>query len=205
MSSSITDKIKEGCSQNFHFLEDTSNSIDTLRILLGFSNSSGGEICFGIKKNGKIKGVLPTEIIKEINELVCTQVKGLVYSFEELVIGRHLIVKVSITASADKLSLKEDNDIYTRINNETIVANKIIKRSWLLERKNENLLVNDLGKEILEVFKEGNPNSLSSIYRLTSLRKQDIDNAMSELLFLKMIYPVVVEGAILYQIHSAEN
>lgn len=191
---------KQGFNQNFHFLEDASNHLGVAKVLIGLSNSLGGELFFGIKKNGKVKGVSPTEIIEEINEILRIHTKGIDCSLEQIVLGRHIVVRIIVSIGKIKLSLKEDGNYYTRVDDNTIIANKIVKRSWLLAEKKESIVLSDKTKEIIDLFKELNPMSLSYAYQSTSMQKKEVDFGMSELMFLNIVSLVCINNIVLYKI-----
>jgi len=199
----LKEKISKGCNQNFHFLENLDDESSFVQLLVGFVNATGGEIMVGVKQNGKVAGVNPSEIIDTIYDIIKVyKIIKDTFSTETIILGRHALVQIKIKTISKKLWLIENGEkaSYIRVNASTCKVNKIVKKTWVLEENEINIEFSDLREQILDLFTKKSELSLSYIYKDMKLQNSKIDNAVSELLYRKKIRLITPEGKLMYSI-----
>ena len=145
---SVTDdilrNIKSGKDISFDFLEDADNYLLVAKLISSFSNTQGGRIVFGVRENGKINGVLPNEIIDNVNKLILVhQLMDIVLTYKQLKIERHLLVLCDVEIGNDKRAVELDGkpNYFIRIGGRSLLANKIILRMWAMKMKDRKSVV----------------------------------------------------------------
>ncbi len=194
MKESILDKIKEGehVMQDFKFCIEDSKKI--ARTLCAFANTQGGVLLIGVKDNGKIVGINPSEEIHMIEaaaELYCKPP----LSFETRVWQENMrmVLEVQINKSTDKpvLALDENGEwkAYVRFDDHTIIASKIIRSLWKLEKHHQQKpeKMGDAEIQLLKHIAQTENCSLSKLYRTSSLSKKQIDHLLPLFLYWKLI------------------
>lgn len=194
MKESILDKIKEGehVMQDFKFCIEDSKKI--ARTLCAFANTQGGVLLIGVKDNGKIVGINPSEEIHMIEaaaELYCKPP----LSFETRVWQENMrmVLEVQINKSTDKpvLALDENGEwkAYVRFDDHTIIASKIIRSLWKLEKYHQQKpeKMGDAEIQLLKHIAQSENCSLSKLYRTSSLSKKQIDHLLPLFLYWKLI------------------
>lgn len=176
------------------FIENADNHFEIAKILTSLANSDGGCLYIGVKSNGKIKGVYPKDALSKVTEIVTSYIKP-TFLYTTEIIEDHLklvvCIKIPIVAGVKyqaKLNEKEW-EYFVRINDHSIVANKIIKRSWL-EEKESSLSSSEMNLE-LEHFSKliftNQPITLSRLYKLENLPLDKVDKNLSILVSKKAL------------------
>lgn len=179
---SIISLIKEGehQQQDFKFRIDDSKKI--ARTLSAFSNTDGGRLLIGVKDNGKITGIDPTEELHMIEAAVEMYCKPKL-EFESRVWQENmrLVLEISIQKSGNRpvLALDEEGKwkAYVRSGDHTLLANKILLNVWKLQRFEQKVPAK-IGSEetqLLTLISENEQLTLSQLYRQSSLKKAQID------------------------------
>ncbi|GEM_PF-3325628 len=190
-------KLKDilSAGENLHqaFFENCDDSLEVARTLCAFSNTEGGTLYFGIKKNGKITGVDPEQERHNILILIkekCEKIKDINFHISQD--GFKLVLEVNVLSSFHKpihvLNFNL-NEIYIRNGNLNIKANKIIQNFWKYS-VNKYLKTEVLSENELEVlnFIMLNPfSSLNKIHKGISFSMDTIDFIIVRLLYCKMI------------------
>lgn len=208
---SVTDdirkNIKSGKDISFDFLEDADNYLLVAKLISSFSNTQGGRIVFGVRENGKINGVLPNEIIDNVNELILVhQLMDIVLTYKQLKIERHLLVLCDVEIGNDKRAIELDGkpNYFIRIGGRSLLANKIILRMWAM-KMNSHVKINALDSSIVDVMAKKRIDSLSKLYKEFPLRNSDVDLSLSKLIFLKQIELYEKENTIKYRLCSTKS
>lgn len=191
------------------FIENADNQFEVAKILSSLANSQGGTLYIGVKSNGKVKGVYPKDVINQINEIVSSYIRpSLEYSnviLEEelkLVVCIKVPFKPSIKYQA-KLNEKEW-EIFVRINQYSLPANKIIRRSWI-EEKNCSASTLESTPE-LKLFSKlvriNQPISLSKLYKVANMPLDKVDKYLSTLVALKEVDLAFDGNTIIFSVKS---
>ncbi|WP_341906732.1 RNA-binding domain-containing protein [Fluviicola taffensis] len=204
---SIKQLIQEGehQQQDFKFRIDDSKKI--ARTLVAFANTDGGRLLIGVKDNGKIAGVDPTEEIHMIEAAVDMYSKPkLEFQSRVWQEDMKLVLEISIEKTANRpvLALDEEGKwkAYVRRKDHTLLANKILLSTWKLERFDQKK-PQKIGEEetrLLNIIDQNPQITLSKIYRLSSLDKSNIDRLLPLFICWGLVSMEMNENGTFYQI-----
>jgi|694.fasta_scaffold61976_7 predicted HTH transcriptional regulator len=191
------------------FIENADNQFEVAKILCSLANSHGGTLYIGIKSNGKVKGVYPNDVLNQLDEMVSTCIKpSLQFTNDIIEEGLKLVVCVKIPFEPKnkyqvKLNQKEW-EFFVRINQYTIPVNKIIRRSWIDERKStaSTLETNSELKAFLKVISINQPVSLSKLYKAANMPLDKVDKYLSTLVSLNEVVLAFDGNTIIFSVKS---
>ena len=173
----------EHSRQDFKFRIDEQKKI--ARTLCAFANTDGGRLLIGVKDNGKIVGVDPQEeffMIEGAAQLFCkpeVSFKSKIHQSDHKMVLEILIDKDPSTFH----SSPDDSGkwrMYMRIDDQTLVVNKIIERVWK-QKKNPQSRPEKFDEEELGFLKtigENEPVTISKLYRTSSLPLKRVDQLL---------------------------
>lgn len=192
--------IGQGRGVDVEFIPTIENDHQVAQVLVSFANSKGGTLFIGIKRNGKISGVLPEQEIAGLDE-----VKNLIEGDVEInqsvhQIKHYLILKVKVEQSLISVRAKSVDgkwNQYVRIDSETLRANKIFTRFFYLRDMNREVVRSENHTDLLSHLKQDKL-SLSALYKLSHANPKEIDELLSELIFLDLIDYQYVNESIYY-------
>lgn len=204
---SVKQLIQEGehQQQDFKFRIDDSKKI--ARTLVAFANTDGGRLLIGVKDNGKIAGVDPTEEIHMIEAAVDMYSKPKL-EFQSCVWQEDmkLVLEISIEQTANRpvLALDEEGKwkAYVRRKDHTLLANKILLSTWKLERFDQKRpqKIGEEETQLLNIIDQNPQITLSKIYRLSSLDKSNIDRLLPLFICWNLVSMEMNENGTFYQI-----
>lgn len=194
----------EGLHLDFKFRIDDQKKI--ARTLSAFANTDGGKLLIGVKDNGKINGVNPEEefyMIEGAAQLHCKpEVK---FESKVWLEGHHLVLEINVEPSETKhLSRTEDDKwkYYVRVDDHTLLANKIIVRGWkLLKHGMERPVQFDEDTErMIRVIQNEEPVTLSKLYRKSDLPMRRVDELLTYLVYWDVVAMEMDETGTRYKI-----
>ncbi len=181
----LADELKKGESNQLQFLENNNNPKELFSIVSGLANTAGGKIVLGVRKNAKVIGVNPSEVIDQINAGVqifiplCSS-----YSLETCVIGHYFVVVMSVEKHGDKLGLRNDKgniEYYLMDNGRCLQASKLHRLSWKGSIDKRIVEVDEHFVEgLMDAIRRNQAMSLSMIYNLGG-NKSHIDLVLASL------------------------
>ena len=127
--------IQQGEHQQLDFKFRIDDSKKIARTLSAFANTDGGRLLIGVKDNGKITGIDPSEEIHMIDAAVDMYCKPKL-SFESRVWQEdmRLVLEIQIQPSSEKPISSPDEEgkwrVYVRRKDHTLLANKILLNVW---------------------------------------------------------------------------
>jgi len=204
---SIKQLIQEGehQQQDFKFRIDDSKKI--ARTLVAFANTDGGRLLIGVKDNGKIAGVDPTEEIHMIEAAVDMYSKPkLEFQSRVWQEDMKLVLEISIEKSMNRpvLALDEEGKwkAYVRRKDHTLLANKILLSIWKLEKFDQKRpqKIGEEETQLLSIIDQNPKITLSKIYRLSSLDKSNIDRLLPLFICWNLVSMEMNENGTFYQI-----
>jgi len=179
---------------NIAFIENGDDSFGLAKIMTAMSNSGGGLLYIGVKSNGKVKGIYPEHIINQLEEVCSSYCKpSLPYKLETIEQDFKLILCVTIFEIAGQKYQARVNEkeweSFVRINRFTLLANKIIKRSWSEEKKTtpKSEEMNLELTFLLKIIQSYGPLTLSKLYKVAELPLDKVDKNLSCLVYLKEV------------------
>jgi predicted HTH transcriptional regulator len=204
---SVKSYIREGehQQQDFKFRIDDSKKI--ARTLVAFANTDGGRLLIGVKDNGKIAGVDPTEEIHMIEAAVDMYSKPkLEFQSRVWQEDMKLVLEISIEKSPNKpvLALDEEGKwkAYVRRNDHTLLANKILLNVWKHERFDQKKpeKIGEDETRLLAIIATNPGITLSKIYRASNLQKSQIDRLLVLFICWNLVSMLMNENGTFYQI-----
>jgi predicted HTH transcriptional regulator len=208
---SVKQLIREGehQQQDFKFRIDDSKKI--ARTLVAFANTDGGRLLIGVKDNGKITGVDPTEEIHMIEAATEMYSKPkLEFKSRVWQEDMKLVLEISIEKAANRpvLALDEEGKwkAYVRRKDHTLLANKILLNVWKHERFDQKKpeKIGEEETQLLAIISDNPGITLSKIYRLSNLQKSTVDRLMVLFICWDLVSMEMNENGTFYQIRENE-
>ena len=192
----------EGEQLDFKFRIDDQRKI--ARTLAAFANSSGGSLLIGVKDNGKIAGVNPEEEFHMIEGAAAMFTKPeVVFETQTWQDRHHFVLEIIVNKSEVKHKALDENGkfrSYVRVEDHTLLGNKILERIWRLEKygvnRPESFDEDTLG--LIQTIRELEPVTISKLYRSMDLSKNKIDGILSVLVFWDVIRMEMSEAGTFY-------
>lgn len=197
--------IREGehTQQDFKFCIDDTRKI--ARTLAAFANTEGGRLLIGVKDNGKIAGVNPEEemhMITAAAEMHCKPV--IPFTWKVWQEDMKLVLEINIEKAQEPPVFAPDEEgklrVYIRRNDHTLLANKILLQVWKLQ-KHGSRRPEKIGEDesrLLGLVNEHEPTTLSKLYRLSPLKKNDIDRLLALFICWELVQMEITESGTFY-------
>jgi predicted HTH transcriptional regulator len=207
METSLKDLLKQGKHQTQDFLNSSDDQKKIAKIISAFSNSEGGKLFIGVKENGKISGINPEEELLLINEtckIFCKpEIKFESKIWQE---GHKLVLEVEISLNNKKNATALDDDanwkVFIRVNEHTLIANKILLQVWNFEKKGISKPTKFTEKELefLNLFDSNEKKTLSNLYKISKLAKNKIDRQLALFVHWNMLKMTLKEEGTYYNL-----
>lgn len=192
----------EGAQLDFKFRIDDQRKI--ARTLVAFANSYGGSLLIGVKDNGKIAGVNPEEEFHMIDGASSMYTKPEVkFESKTWQEGHHYVLEIVVDKSDVKHKALDDEGrmrSYVRVDDHTLLGNKILEKIWRLEKFGVNRpeSFDEDTLNLIQTIKELQPVTISKLYRSLSLSKNKVDGIVSVLVFWNVIKMQMSESGTFY-------
>ncbi|HKL37494.1 MAG TPA: ATP-binding protein, partial [Bacteroidales bacterium] len=152
MSDYIFDLIRGGESEILDFKHSITDSKKIARSLVAFANTNGGRLLVGVRDNGSISGIKSDEeyyMVEAAAHLYCKpEIK---FSTEIWNIQGKTVLEITIPKSIQKTyyALDKENKwkVYIRVNDQNLLANRILIKVWKQRRKKSGTFVRYTEKE----------------------------------------------------------
>lgn len=194
---------------DFKFRIDDQKKI--ARTLSAFANTEGGKLLIGVKDNGKISGVNPEEefyMIEGAAQLHCKpEVKFQSKVWQE---GHHLVLEINVDPSEVKHLSKTEDDkwkYFVRVDDHTLLANKIIVRGWKLLKHGVERPVHFDGdtEKLIQVIKDEESVTLSKLYRRCDYPMRRVDELLTYLVYWEVVDMKMDETGTRYKISEKNS
>jgi predicted HTH transcriptional regulator len=194
MELSLKEYIKVGKSQKLDFVHSLYDSKKIAQIMCSFANSEGGSLFTGIKENGKISGVNPSEEIENAKEIGANLCEPKIL-FETLIWQEdfRLVLEIKIQPNSEKNTLTKDENNewrkFIRINQHSLKENKILEKISILGKKNISKpeILSKTESDFFDLFTVDLKLSLSQLYAKSSFKKSEIDDLTAKFTYWKII------------------
>lgn len=198
--------IREGehQTQDFKFRIDDSRKI--ARTLSAFANTDGGRLLIGVKDNGKITGIDPTEEIHMIEaaaDMYCSP--KLAFESRVWQEDMRLVLEIIVPKGGEIVRSPDEEGkwrVYVRRADHTLLANKILLGVWK-QQKRAHSRPEKFGEEesaLLHLISENEPVTLSRLYRLSDLPKNRVDHLLILFICWELVKMEMNEEGTLYSV-----
>lgn len=198
MMDAIEEKLKKGRSETLEFLPSISNIEEAAKIIVSFTNNRGGSLLIGVNSKGKVVGVFPDSEISFL-EKVNDFIEGKIFfSYHVHQIKHHFVIEILISKSTLPIKFKNDfqSSFFYRINSASIEANKILTTFLNLKKFSKSIELNEMHSNILNALKV--ETTLSKLYNSVDLKPKEIDQLLSELIYLDKVIISIVDKTFYY-------
>lgn len=191
----LKDILAQGEHETLAFVSHISSLTEIAALFAAFANTKGGKLIIGVKKSGKIVGINPEEELNLIHEIVTKYCQPNIeihtQTHQE---NMRLLLEITIDSNPSKFvkakNLTNEWSYFLRVNNHTLIANKIQLKLWKLEQHNIPKPTTLSQNELIclqTITSSPTPLTISQIYKRISLPKKDIETSIALLLHWKMI------------------
>lgn len=201
--------IAQGEHQQQDFKYCINDSRKIARSLVAFANSDGGRLLIGVKDNGKIVGVSSDE------EYYMVEAAAKIYSLPKIEfttqqwdVDGKVVLEILIEPSELRPHFALDEEgksiAYIRKDDENILANGVLLKSWKLEKKKGGICFSyDEPREKLINYLNHNASiTLSKFSRIAQISRLHAENILAELLALKYIIARFDEKPVTYFLNN---
>lgn len=203
----IRQLIREGEHQQLDFKFEISDSRKIARTLAAFSNTDGGKLLIGVKDNGAIAGVRSEEeffMLDAAATMYCKPPVSLEYQKHE--INGKAILEVTVPKKEEELTSAPDKNgkymVYIRVNDQNLLANTVMLRSWHLRHEKAGVFLKFTDKEklLLEHLQENERITFSGFRKLAKISRKQTENILVKLVSLKIIQIEFTEKLTYYKL-----
>ncbi len=186
--------ISQGEHQQQDFKYCISDSRKIAKSLVAFANTNGGRLLIGVKDNGKIIGISSDEefYMVEAAAKIYSRPK-IKFSVQQWEVDGKTVLEIYVEKSEEKphfAKTEEKNWVaYIRRNDENILANNVLIKSWKLEKDRKGLMFayDEPRSLLIKYLEENNSVTLSKYSKMAQITRLQAENILSEFLFLKCI------------------
>ena len=205
MNKKLQDKIAEGEHQQQDFKYAINDSKKIARSLAAFANTDGGSLLLGVKDNGKVIGVSSEEEFYMIEAAANLYCKPPVQfeTFEWKSEGK-TVLEISIPPSEDKPHKAPTKDgkymVYVRVDDQNLLANKILLEYWKAQRNNKNHLLkfNKPERFLLDYLSNHESITFTRFYKQANISRFKAERIMVSLLCMNIIDIHITEKQVYY-------
>jgi hypothetical protein len=194
--------------QDFKFCINDSRKI--AKSLVAFANTDGGRLLVGVKDNGKIAGV------KSDEEYYMVEAAANIYSspkinFEvvEWEAEGKIVLEIIIKPSEQRPHYAENDErkwiAYVRRNDENILANRVLLKSWRLKRNKKGLLFtyDTPRRKLVNYLQENESITLSRFSKIAHIRRFVAENILAEFLSMGCISIELNQKPVVYSLDTS--
>jgi predicted HTH transcriptional regulator len=194
-------------TQDFKYCINDSRKI--AKSLVAFANTFGGRLLIGVKDNGKIIGVRSDE------EYYMVEAAAKIYSnpkinftTQQWDVDGKIVLEVMIEPSPIKPHFAQDETgnwvAFIRKNDENILANNVLLKSWKLEQSEKGLFIkyDESRKKLIDYLNQYQTITLSKFAKIALITRKQAENILAELLFIKCINARFDEIPVNYQLNQ---
>ena len=205
----IDKKIAEGEHQEQDFKHVITSQSKIARTLSAFANTDGGRLWIGVKDNGRIKGIEPNEelhMIQGASETYCQPPVPFEYFVHEY--DNLIVLEVVVKPSLQKPHRSQTDDklwkSYIRIDDETLLANPVLVRTWQLEKKPKGQeMVFDDSERFLLSYLTNNPHiGLAAYCKAAKIKRAKAVAIMAKLIAWEVLSWEHINSTYIYKLHD---
>lgn len=209
ISSPLFEMIAQGEHQQQDFKYCINDSRKIARSLVAFANTDGGRLLVGVKDNGKIAGVRSEEEYYMVEAAANIYSKPKIpFEVQQWDAEGKTVLEIIIKPSNDKPHYAENDDrkwlAYIRRNDENILANRVILKSWKLSKNKKGILFtyDEPRKNLIDYLSNNQSISLSKFSRIAKIERFYAEQILAEMLTLNCIETDFTSNPILYKLNQ---
>ncbi len=198
-------KIAEGEHQQQDFKYAINDSKKIARSLAAFANTDGGSLLVGVKDNGKVVGVASDEefyMVEAAAQMYCKPpVNFETYEWEE---DGKTVLEIKISKSELKPHTAPNKEgkqmVYVRVNDQNLLANRILLDYWKAKKKNSNNLfrLHEPEKYILDYLANNESITLSYFQKQAQISHYRAQKILVSLLCMQIVKIHITEQGVYY-------
>lgn len=196
--------------QQLDFKFEISDSRKIAKTFVAFANTDGGKLLIGVKDNGKIAGVHSEEekyMAEAAAQMYCSP--NVLFDYKEWVVDGKKVLEVTIFKGNDRpyFALNKDDKwkVYIRVNDQNILANKVLINAWKRKASPKGTYINYSDKErlLLEYLENNEFVSMSKFRRFANISVYKAENILTNFLALDIIEIIISEKQIRYKLSKS--
>lgn len=206
--SNLKQIISKGQGVNLEFISNSEFKEEIARTIVAFANTEGGSILLGVKDNGKIIGSNPNDDLSNVEEIIQEYCAPQI-SFESITHreNRHLVLEILIPKSEVKHKTKDEKGefkFYYRLEDQTLLVNKVVVQLWKLQDNKISTpeTPDEKVDELKELIQSNQPVTMSKLFRLTSMDKNDVIKLLALMMYWDIIARIKLDSGVGYIIHK---
>ncbi|MGQ1788018.1 MULTISPECIES: AlbA family DNA-binding domain-containing protein [unclassified Saccharicrinis] len=205
MNKQLQRKIAEGEHQQQDFKYAINDSKKIARSLAAFANTDGGSLLLGVKDNGKVIGVSSEEefyMIEAAAQMYCKPPVD--FETIEWKSEGKTVLEIKIPKSGNKPHKAPSKEgkymVYVRVDDQNLLANKILLEYWKAQQKNSNQLLrfNKPEKFLLEYLSNHDSITFTRFYKLANIPRFKAERILVSLLCMNIIDIHITEKQVFY-------
>jgi len=175
------------------------------KTFVAFANTNGGKLLIGVKDNGVIAGIRSDEEIfmaEAAATMYCSP--NVPFNTREWDIKGKKVLEITIAEGTEKpyYAQTEQNKwlVYIRVNDENILANRIMVNAWKRKNRPEGTYINYSQKEklLLEYLEQNETITLSRFKNIARISQHTAENILTNFLALDILEIKVFDKQFFY-------
>lgn len=205
--SQILKYIAEGEHQQQDFKFCINDSRKIAKSLVAFANTDGGRLLIGVKDNGKIAGV------KSDEEYYMVEAAAKIYSRPKIEItpivwdvDGKVVLEVDIPKGLKKPYQAQGDDgkwlTYIRVDDENILANEILVKSWKLDKKGVTFKLDEPRKILMNHIESGQSITLGKFIRMAHITRTHAQEILAEFISMGCLVVDMKSTPVMYSLNE---
>ena len=199
--------ISQGEHKQLDFKFEIADSKKIAKTFSAFANTDGGKLLIGVKDNGNIAGVRSEEefyMAEAAADMYCKP--AITFESKEWVVENKKVLEVTIKKGEEKPYLAENEKgkwlAYVRINDQNILANRVLVNAWKRKNSSEGTYINYTQNErlLLEYLENNEFITISKYRRIAGISLYKAENVLTNFLSLEIIEIDISEKQVLYRL-----
>jgi len=186
MEINIKEIVLQGINQTTAFHTNAENTLEIVETICAFANTNGGVLYIGIRKNGKIVGIEPSETFSLLNQALdcCKPTVDYTIDFIQLehkILG---IVEIKVSNDLHKIEFEDEWVPFIRINDINVVATTVLKKFLEIKKaKKQPIEIEESEKEvIIQTISNLKSCSFTQLTKHISIKRERLEQILATML-----------------------
>lgn len=201
--------ISQGEHQQQDFKYCINDSRKIAKSLVAFANTNGGRLLIGVKDNGNIIGIRSEEEFYMVEAAAKIYSKPKInFTVQEWNVEGKIVLEIDIEPSNERPHYAQQDDgkwlAYIRRNDENILANGVLLKSWELECNKDGLLFkyDEPKRALIKHLSENQSITLSKFAKIAQITRFHAEKILAEFLFMHCITAHFEENPVNYSLNE---